>query len=80
MQRATLYGATIGVVFLIIGAIFLGYWLDNLLGSTPWIMLGLVVLSIVGSVALKIWMAVSVAAEIQKQQQSRREGNWDDEP
>jgi F0F1-type ATP synthase assembly protein I len=80
MHRATLLGATVGVAFLIVGAVLLGYWLDTLLDTGHWIMLTLVLLSVVGSMALKIWMALSLAAEMQKQQQSRREGDWDDEP
>ena len=44
MQRATLVGVSFGIAFLIVGAVLLGYWLDNLFDSTPWIMLTLVIL------------------------------------
>jgi F0F1-type ATP synthase assembly protein I len=79
MRRATLVGVSFGIAFLVVGSVLLGYWLDNLFDTTPWIMLTLVILSVVGSVGLKIWMALTVAAEIQKEQQGWRDDGWEED-
>lgn len=80
MRRAPLVGVSFGIAFIIVGAVLLGYWLDNLLGSTPWIMLTLIILSVVLSIGLKIWLALSMAAEIREEQQTHRTGGWEEEP
>jgi F0F1-type ATP synthase assembly protein I len=79
MHRVTLLGATVGVAFLIVGAVLLGYWLDTLLGTAPWVMLTLIILSVVGSMALKIWIAMSLASEMTHKTEAWSDNDWEEE-
>lgn len=57
------YSSSVGLgclpPLMIVGAIFLGRWLDRLLGTTPWILLSLILISM----PLSIYMIIRVAKQ-----------------
>ncbi len=53
------------VLVIVLGALGLGLWLDNLLGTRPWLTLGLVVLSIPVSLVALVYGALRTARRIQ---------------
>jgi F0F1-type ATP synthase assembly protein I len=50
-------------VILIIGAILIGRWLDGLLGTRPWLMLGLILVSIPLSLYVMVQAALSAGRQ-----------------
>lgn len=51
---------------ILLGAIFLGMWLDDRLGTDPWFTLGLAIGSIPVTLIAMLWVVRSATARIQK--------------
>ncbi len=60
-------GIGCAVPILVILAIFVGRQLDSWLGTTPWILLGLILGSMVMGIGLMLWLAYSAAQSVQHQ-------------
>lgn len=74
-------GAGCLTVILIIGAVFLGQWLDRWLGTEPWLLLTLLFISIPLSLFMMIRSALLAARTAQAQYAARhRSGGASQEP
>lgn len=65
-------GAGCFTVVLVIGAIFLGQWLDQKLGTEPWLLLILLFISIALSLIMMVRSALTAARTAQAQYAARK--------
>lgn len=69
-------GAGCTTIILLLGAIFVGQWLDRLLGTEPWLLLTL----ILAAIPLSLFMMVSSALAATRSAQTHQAGSSDEPP